>query len=188
MLRYNLKANYQPNRGRYLQILSGKDLYKQTIVVSAMENDTFPARFPNIFVDYLLGQMHAGDKLWKNWNKAPLKLWQTQLNYAVFCASPACGVSSAHLNYTKHPMIRSIYRFHMYYHLRRVLKRLQVPLLHETSFNAADNPYTESECFKIFEDYRVPNNPMKYRDEKFYRTYQCGVGWPNDYIGPDSMT
>ena len=29
---------------------------------------------------------------------------------------------------------------------------------------------------------------MKYRDEKFYWTYQCGVGWPNDYIGPDSMT
>ena len=29
---------------------------------------------------------------------------------------------------------------------------------------------------------------MKYRDEKFYWTYQRGVGWPNDYIGPDSMT
>ena len=28
---------------------------------------------------------------------------------------------------------------------------------------------------------------MKYRDEKFYWTYQHGVGWPNDYIGPDSM-
>ena len=67
MFRYNPAANYQPNGGRYLQILSGKDLYKQTIVVSAMENDgvllTFPARFPNIFVDYLLGQMHVGDKL-----------------------------------------------------------------------------------------------------------------------------
>ena len=29
---------------------------------------------------------------------------------------------------------------------------------------------------------------MKYRDEKFYWTYQCSVHWPNDYIGPDSMT
>ena len=29
---------------------------------------------------------------------------------------------------------------------------------------------------------------MKYRDEKFYWTYQCGVHWPDDYIGPDSMT
>ena len=59
---------------------------------------------------------------------------------------------------------------------------------HETSFNAADNPYTESEFLKICEDYRVPNDPMRYRDEKFYWTYQRGVGWPDDYIGPDSMT
>ena len=29
---------------------------------------------------------------------------------------------------------------------------------------------------------------MRYRDEKFYWTYQHGIGWPDDYIGPDSMT
>ena len=168
--------------------LSGKDLYKQTIVVSAGTHDTFPVRFSNIFVDYPLGQMRVGDKLWMNWNKAPLKLWQTQLNYVVFCASFACGVSSAPQNYTKHPMIRSVYRFHVYYHVRRILKKIQVPLPHETGFNAADNPYTESEFFKMCEDYRVPNDPMRYRDEKFYWTYQCGIGWPDDYIGPDSMT
>ena len=69
--------------------------------------------------------------------------------------------------------------------MRRVLKRLQTPLSHETGFNAADNPYTKSEFLKICEDYGVPNDPMKYRDEKFYCTYQRGVC---DYIGPDSMT
>ena len=59
MFRYNPKANYQPNGGRYLQILS-------------MENDTFPVRFLNVFVDYPLGKMRVGDKLWNNWNKAPM--------------------------------------------------------------------------------------------------------------------
>ena len=130
MFRYNPKANYQPNGGCYLQILSGKDLYKQTIVVSAGTHDgvtqrpraqrahTFPARFPNIFVDYPLGQMCVGDKLWMNWNKAPMRLWQTQLNFTVWCSSSACGVSSAHLNYKKHPIIRAVYRFHVYYHVR----------------------------------------------------------------------
>ena len=29
---------------------------------------------------------------------------------------------------------------------------------------------------------------MRYRDEKFYWTYQHGVSGPDDYIGPDSMT
>ena len=157
MFRYNPAANYQPNGGCYLQILSGKDLYKQTIVIS--NRDTFPARFLNIFVNYPLGQMRVGDKLWTNWNKALLKLWQTQLNFAVF-----------------------------HYHVRRILKKLQVPLPHKTSFNATDNPYTESEFLKICEDYGAPNDPMRYRDEKFYWTYQCGISWPDDYIGPDSMT
>ena len=93
--------------------------------------------------------MRVGDRTWTNWNKAPMRLWQTQLNLAVLCASSACGVSSANPNYTTHPMIRSIYRFHVYYQIRQVLKRLQVPLPNETSFNVADNPYTESQFFKI---------------------------------------
>ena len=72
--------------------------------------------------------------------------------------------------------------------MRRVFKRLQVPLPHESSFNASDNLYTSSEFLKICEDYGVPNDPMRYRDDKFYWTYQRGVRWSNDYIGPDSMT
>ena len=59
MFRYNPKANYQPNGGRYLQVLSDNDLYKQTIVVSTMENDTFPVRF-QIFL--LL--IHWGKCVW----------------------------------------------------------------------------------------------------------------------------
>ena len=98
------------------------------------------------------------------------------------------GVSSEHLNYTKHPVIRAVYRFHVYYHVRQALKRLQVPLPHESSFNASDNPYTSEEFFEICDDYGVPNDPVKYWDEKLYWSYQCGVGWPNDYLDPDSMT
>ena len=72
--------------------------------------------------------------------------------------------------------------------MRRVLKRLQVPLPHGSGFNTADNPYTESEFFKTCEDYRVPNDPMRYREGKFYWSHQHSVRWPDDYIGPDSMT
>ena len=49
MFRYNPEANYQPNEGRYLQILSDKDLYKQTIVVSARTHDTFPSKISEYF-------------------------------------------------------------------------------------------------------------------------------------------
>ena len=29
---------------------------------------------------------------------------------------------------------------------------------------------------------------MRHRDEKFYWRYQRGIGWPDDYLSPDSMT
>ena len=96
-----------------------------------------------------------------------MRSWQTHLNFAVWCTSSACGVCSVHLHYTKHLMIRVVYCFHVYYHVRRILKKLQVPLPHGPGFNAADNPHMSSEFLKIYEDYRVPNDPIKYRDEKF---------------------
>ena len=68
MFQYNPNANYQPNGGQYLQILLGKDLHKQTIVIS--RSDTSPARFLNIFVHYPLGSMKVGDKLWTNWKSS----------------------------------------------------------------------------------------------------------------------
>ena len=85
-------------------------------------------------------------------------------------------------------MVRALYRFHVYYHMRRILKRLQVPLLHKAGFDAAENPYTNEEFFKICEDYGVPHDPIRYGDEKFHWTDQQGVSWPDDYTEPDSMT
>ena len=64
-------------------------------------------------------------------------------------------------------MIRAVYQFHTYYHVRKILKRLQVPLPQETGFKTADNPYTSSEFFRICEDYGVPNDPMKYQARNF---------------------
>ena len=50
-----------------------------------------------------------GDRTWMNWNKAPMRLWQKELNVAVLCASSDCGVSSEHLNYAKHPVVKAVY-------------------------------------------------------------------------------
>ena len=72
-------------------------------------DDAFLASFPNIFVDYALGEMQIGNKTWRNWNKAPLRLWQTQLSFAVFYTSNTCGVSSELLNYKNHPMVTALY-------------------------------------------------------------------------------
>ena len=111
-----------------------------------------------------------------------------QLNFVVWCPSSACGVSSKYLNYEKHPMVKLLYRFHVYCHVRRVLKRLQVSFPCKSGFNAADNPYSSKGFFKLCKDYEVPHNPISYQNKKFYWTYQQGMKWLDNYIGLDSMT
>ena len=84
----------------------------------------------------------------------------------MWCTSSTFGVSSEHLNYKKHPLVRALYRFHLYYHASRVLKRLHVPLPYEAGVNAADSPHTSEEFFKVCEDYGVPQDSIRYRDKK----------------------
>ena len=50
--------------------------------------------------------------------------------------------------------------------------QLQVPLPYELEFNATNNPYSSEGFFKLCEDYEVPNNLMRHRDENFYWTCQ----------------
>ena len=57
---------------------------------------------------------------------------------------------------------------------------------HEAGFSSYDNPYSNEEFFKIYEDFEVPHNPMRYRDEQFFGTHQHG-SW-SDYINQDSTT
>ena len=150
MFQYNPKARCAPNRGWYLQIVSGKVLYDQMIIIHAKRNnDTFCTHFLNIFIHYPLGQMWITDAKWENWNDTSFKLWQTQINFSVFCISSICRVSAKHLNYRKHSMVRSLYWFCMYYHIRCALKQLQVPLPYGSGFNAHDNPYSSEGFFKV---------------------------------------
>ena len=128
--KYNLNATYKPNQGRYLQLITGKDLYIQNITVS--EHDSFQVGFLNVFTNYPLGAVRVEDQRFIDWDHYKFTLWQTQLNFTVFCASSACGVSVKHMN-AKKPMIRSIYRFHVYYHIRTILKIIEIPLPYENS-------------------------------------------------------
>ena len=98
--KYNPNVSYEPNGGRYLQIISAKDLYIQNITVVEHDgySDSFQVKFPNIFVNYLLGAVRVEDQRIKDWDHYKFTLWQSQLNFVVFCASSACGVSVEHLN------------------------------------------------------------------------------------------
>ena len=171
--KYNPDVSYEPNGGRYLQLITAKDLYIQNITVSEHDghSDSFQVKFPNIFTHYPNGGVRVEDQKFKDWDHYKFTLWQTQLNFAVFCASSACGVSIEHLN-AKEPMIRSIYRFHVYYHIRRILKILEIPLSYENSFNQYSNPYNHEKYIHICSEYGVSNDLTKWRNQKYFPTWQ----------------
>ena len=163
--KYNSDASYKPNEGRYLQILSAKDLYIQNITVAEHDghSDSFQVKFPNVFTNYPLGAVRVEDQRLKDWDHYKFTIWQLQLNFMVFCTSSPCGVSVEHLN-AKEPMIRSIYRFHVYYHIRRILKILEIPLPYENTFNQYNNPYNHEKFIRICSEYGVSNDLTKWRN------------------------
>ena len=171
--KYNSDASYKPNGGTYLQLITAKDLYIQNVTVAENDghSDSFHVKFPNVFTNYPLGAVRVEDQKFKDWDHYKFTIWQSQLNFAVFCASSACGVSVEHLN-AKEPMIRSIYRFHVYYHIRRILKILEIPLPYENSFNQYSNPYNHEKFIGICSEYGVSNNLTKWRNQKYFSTWQ----------------
>ena len=191
--KYNSSASYKPNGGTYLQLITAKDLYIQNITVAENDGhiDSFQVKFPNVFTNYPLGAVRVEDQKFKDWDHYKFTLWQSQLNFTVFCTSSACGVSVEHLN-AKEPMIRSIYRFHVYYHIRRILKILEIPLPYENSFNQYNNSYNHEKFIGICSEYGVSNNLTKWRNQKYFSTWQSRAwetGKPGmSYINENSFS
>ena len=76
----------------------------------------------------------------------------------MFCTTSALGISWQHLN---HPNLlsRSIYRFHVYFHLPIILHHLGIFLPHEDGFSIVKNSYIKSAYYSICDDYGV--NPYE---------------------------
>ena len=125
--------------------------------------------------------MRVEDQRFKGWDHYKFSLWQSQLNFAVFCASSACGVSVEHLN-AKKPTIKSVYRFHVYYHIRRILKILEIPLPYENSFNRYNNPYNHEKFIGICSEHGVSNDLTKWRNQKYFSTLKSRA-WETGKLG-----
>ena len=191
--KYNSDASYKPNGGIYFQFITAKDLYIQNITVAEHDGhgDSFQVKFPNVFTNYPLGAVRVEDQMFKDWDHYKFTIWQLQLNFTVFCTSSAYGVSVEHLN-AKEPMIRSIYRFHVYYHIIRILKILEIPLPYENSFNKYNNPYNHEKFIGICSEYGVSNDLTKWRNQKYFSTCQSRAwetGKPGmSYINENSFS
>ena len=61
-------------------------------------------------------------------------MYRCQLNFSIFTATSALGISWQHLNHPK-LLVRAVYRFHVYFHTRLILHELGISLPHEDCFS-----------------------------------------------------
>ena len=100
-------------------------------------------------------------------------MYRCQLNFALFCATSALGISWEHLT---HPnlLVRSVYRFHVYFHVRLMLHDLGIPLPHEDGFSKVINAYINSAYYRICDAHGVNANETWMYGDWFYTT-GCGI-------------
>ena len=99
---------------------------------------SFKTKFIDIFEKYVLPYI-VGDAIVSNWNSTPMKFYQNQLNFAIWCATTGCGISVRDHLLSSNKMIQSFYLFHVYFQTRKILNQLRCALPTEPSWNALDN-------------------------------------------------
>ena len=87
----------------------------------------------------------------------------------MFCATRTLGVSRQHLN---HPnlLIRNVYRFHVYFHVRLVLHELGISVTYEDGFSKVKNAYIQSAYYSLCDDYGVDASETWMHGDWFYTT------------------
>ena len=155
---YNPNAKYRPS-GVYKT--KDPDIIKQTIEVeqpSDASGSSFKVKFPDVFDKNMLPYVES-DALVRAWNNTPMRFWQNQLNFAVWCATTGCGVSyEDHLSGDIPGFAKSMFMFHVYYQIRRIIFELKAPLPTDQSWNAFDNSMDAKAYEKICAEFNVDKN------------------------------
>ena len=177
---YNPKAHYAPY-GKHKELITGRDLTQLEIVVQDdnEESNGFPIKVPDSVFDlgtykylkdgdpFVTFEGYHSARSSYNFQRNPMALFEVQLNFATHCATSGLGVSTQHLN-AKQPLVRALYRFHTYYHVRRILKRMLTPLPGEEGFDKYNNAFSLEEVRRIGDEYGVSTKNLGIFKNKYY--------------------
>ena len=152
-----VQHGFQPHHRRHRPLKRTQSIKEINLISQAIWEDSqgshFTAQFQNLFENYEV-TIHD-EKEMEHWNKNPMQFWQNQLHFAVWCSTSGCGISyKDHLS-SKRGLAKSIFTFHVYYQVRRILTLMQVPLPQEKTWNANDNPYNVREYEKLCDEFGV---------------------------------
>ena len=164
-------------------------LVQQEIYVTPSEK--FKIKFRDIFTDTVI--THRSSHESRRWLAGPnFEYWPQTLNFAFFCATTGCGVSRRILFEDKMrdgkndlmdselklpPQVRSFFRFHVYFTVRRILFELggvqnSLPLPGDTAFNQTENKYDIPSFERICAEFGISPNA----DFRFTRGDNHGLG------------
>ena len=180
MYEYNPKVHYAPY-GKHQELISGKDLTQLEIVVrdDNEKSESFSIKVPDSIFDlgvyvylkdgdpFVTSEGYHSARSSYNFQHEPMKLWEVQLNFAVHCATSGLGVSTEHLN-AKQPLVRALYKFHTYYHTRRILRRMLTPLPGTESFDKYNNAFSLQEVRRVGDEYGVSTKNLGIFKNKYY--------------------
>ena len=141
------------------------NVLKQVSVLVNQDN-FFISEFPDLTSKYRM--MRApGDVLtsWKTsktrgedfvdrWTSNPKTFWQNQLNFAVYCATAACGLGKDKLNLSN-KYLKAVYRFHLYFTVRKILYDIKCPIPGDVAFNQVKNPIDKRAYLDICREFKV---------------------------------
>ena len=101
-------------------------------------------------------------------------MYRCQLNFALFCAKNALGISCQQLN---HPnlLVRAVYRFHVYFYVRLKLNDLGISLPHEDGFSKVKIAYIKSAYYSICDAYGVDAAEETWMYENLFYTTGYGI-------------
>ena len=178
---YNRDASF-PARAGFPRNVARKDLLEAHIQVVVPEKShggrgDFTAELENIFTKYRLPHI-TSEKLISLWHQTPMGFYQNQVNFAVWLATTGCGVSwRDHLDINRF-LARSVFRFHVYYQVRRILDELQAPLLQDQAWSPFQNPYDRRAYERICLEFGVDPESQKDSNSRGLGTvYQYNHGY-----------
>ena len=194
---FNRDVSY-PTCAGFPRNMTCKDILEAHIQVVIPEKVSdgrgdFTAELEDIFSKYQLPHI-SSEKILNRWHQSPMDFYQNQVNIAVWLATSGCGVSwRDHLDIDR-PLARSVFRFHVYYQVRRILEELQAPLPQDRAWYPFQNPYDRRAYERICREFGVdpatdwrangPNHGLGqvyfYVSHTGYRPIY-GVGNPNHY-------
>ena len=108
--------------------------------------------------------------------RKPLQFYQNQFNMVIWCATSGCGLSMDDLLNCPDPLIKTVYRFHLYYQVCKIMHYLQIPLPGDSSFNEIKNNINLRNYGFIKQEFGINDNL------KFYmKGTKPEENWPYDY-------